>query len=60
MKSKFPKKVFISVEDEGSENEFLTVNNNMDTIGVVGEEIKVGVYTLEKIVTVVTEVKVKK
>lgn len=53
---KLPKTLYVYKENDGTEDEFLSTHEELDTIAVeTGKRVRVGVYTLEKQVEVVTE-----
>lgn len=55
---KLPNKLFVAVDGEGEEQFLNAMDDLKDHGGDVGTKKKVGVYKLEKIVTVATEVSV--
>lgn len=58
MKNKLPKEIIVSCEEEGNQDEFLEVHENIDDVAVIGERKKVGRYVLKEVITVTAEVKV--
>jgi len=52
---KFPKKIFITIEEEGTGNEYLRVNNEIDGIESLWPKGKIGVYELKEIQEVTWE-----
>lgn len=55
---KFPKELYVTVEYEGTEDEFLLTNKNVEDVAQVGETVKVAVYELVRTVEVDTEIQV--
>ncbi len=59
MKKEFPKQIFVAVENEGTEDEFLITYDTPEAVAEIGETRKVAIYDLQREVEVTTEVKVK-
>lgn len=58
MKKKFPKEIVVSVEQEGSSDEYLQVNNSCDGAAEIGVKKKAAIYTLKQQITIESVAKV--
>lgn len=48
---KLPKKLFIAIKEEGTENEFFSCSTDLDDVVDFGETTKVGIYELTEVKT---------
>lgn len=55
----FPKTLFVTKEEAGSEDEFLQPFEDIDLAAVVGEEITVAVYEFKEVKTLITKIEFK-
>jgi hypothetical protein len=60
-KAKFHKTLYVVMEEEGnSDKQFFPIaDDELDTHAKVGETVKVGVYNLEKVISVTTNLDIK-
>lgn len=47
MKTKFPHRIYVSIDSEGTQDEILLVNKTPAEVAEVNETVKVGIYVLE-------------
>lgn len=55
-KEKFPKVVYVHIEEPGTGNEFMVCNDNIEAAATMDGRRVVGVYKLEKVVVVNVEI----
>ena len=47
--SKIPKTVYITVENEGRDDEYFGVSKTLDEVAVIGETVRVAVFELKEL-----------
>ena len=55
----FPKKIFVTWEDQINDDPYLIINESPETTAEVGQSIRVAEYELEKTVYVTTKVEIQ-
>ena len=56
----FPSEVYMTIENQGSDNEFYDPKLSLEECGDLGEQVRVGRYMLHKVITIDTKIVVKK
>lgn len=56
MNQTFPDQIFVSQEQQGTEDEWLQVNKTVDETAIIGEKKRIGRYVLHEVLTVETKV----
>lgn len=59
MKTKFPKVIFVTIENAGTQDEYHAVSLNPQAVAEVGSTKKVGIYSLSHIAEVSATVDIK-
>lgn len=57
-RKQFPAEIYLTIEEEGTENEYLQVHTTPDTAAKVGEAVRTGRYMLHETVEVNAQVTV--
>lgn len=56
MNKKYPKQIFVSREETGTENEWLQVNKTVGETACIGKKKRIGHYVLKEVLTVESKV----
>lgn len=56
MNKTFPDQIYVTVEEKGTEDEFLQINKTAQDTAIIGQKRRVGRYVLHEVVIVETKV----